>query len=1168
MTNRFFSSASGRALLAASSLLFAPLAARADSFTVPAGTTQTKQQTVSGTDSGRVEAGGVLDVTKSAVIWDGPATGAGIVIVNDGTITSEKRAFDTDGEVSGRYALTNNGTISSTDDGFRLDDAFAGGDLTVVNNGSITSQEGQAFDLDSANDATAKVRIENAGTITANANDAVRLGGGTIELINSGTIQTLSDEDRAIKFDDEANVETLQSFRLVNEAGGRIIGGDDAIKIAAETDTTTARIDIENHGLIDGGAGQALDFADLTSPDNVILVTNYGTLQSSEADGIRPGAGASVINYGLIQSTDLTSDGDGIDFQEAGGSVVNKTGGSIYGAKHGITGDGALPLSDEPDAGNCLRSGCVIAEPAAVSVINEAGGLIIGRNGSGINVDSSGDTLVRVINYGIIRGEVTGLLDDDGEADGVADGDGDGVDVDGKVELHNYGLIQGTGATGTNDGVPNTADGLAIGGGLIHNHATGVIEAFDNYPNEGADDVGRAILVDDSNQGPAPFATTLINEGIIRSDGVAVTFIGDNADTIDNAGTIQSDNAKAVDMGGGDDLFIYRAGSTVTGYVTGGDGSDTFRLAGSGSFALELLGNDAQYRDFEALFLGSDASYALTGSSSFAGNVTLDGQLNLNGSLASANVAMGNGARLSGNASLGELTVNSGATVSPGNSIGTINVAGTVSFNAGSTYVVEANATTSDQIVAGTSAINGGTVVMSIADGPINVGQVYTIVSAQQTTTPDGQFTSLVAPDYLFIDPTLGKAGASITVTLARNGTSFASFAQSANQAAVANALDAAGKGTLYSSIVSLQPGEEGALPAGYDLTSGEAHASLGTTLYGQNTLVADTLVSRLRQASASAAAGTQAAALGFGGPATAYAAKAPAATSPIPVKAPPAPAPGAAYAGWVQGYGQWSTADGNGNAAEVNSSLGGFLAGGDVTIGNTTFGLAAGYVSASSDVDDRLSSVDADTALIAAYAGTSFDAWRLRAGASYGWSDIDSRRTASLLGITENPRASYDGSTANLFLEAAYAVEMNSVALEPFAQIAWSWVNTDSFTETGAPATGLSSSGLSFDTPYSTLGFRLATSLATAGGTLTPHASLAWRHAYGDITPEAAMAFIETGSGFSVAGAPIAQDSFVVGAGLGFDVGANLSLNIGYEGQFGDAVETNALKGGLTYRF
>ena len=202
-------------------------------------------------------------------------------------------------------------------------------------------------------------------------------------------------------------------------------------------------ISIGNYGLIDGGEGQALDFADLTSPNNVITITNYGAgiIQSQTADAMRPGAGASVINYGLIQSTDLTSDGDGVDFQGAGGTVVNKTGGQILGAKHGITGEGD------------------------VDVTNEAGGLIVGGNGSGINIDSSGSTLVTVTNHGTIRGEVTGLLDDDGAADGVPDGDGDGVDVDGKIALDNYGLIQGTGATGTKDGDLNTADGIAAGGG-------------------------------------------------------------------------------------------------------------------------------------------------------------------------------------------------------------------------------------------------------------------------------------------------------------------------------------------------------------------------------------------------------------------------------------------------------------------------------------------------------------------------------------------------------------------------------------------------------------------------------------------------------------------------------------------------------------------------------
>ncbi|CCV12271.1 hypothetical protein [Mesorhizobium sp. STM 4661] len=439
--NRFFSSSvSYLALLAAATVLSVPFTARADSFTVVTGTTQTGQQTVSGTDIGQIEAGGTLDVPGSAIIWNGAATGpAGVSIVNDGNIISGSRAIDTSGTVSGPFTLRNDGSIESANDTLRINNAFNNGNLHVVNTSSMTSNTGQVFDLNGATSATATVLIENAGTITALENDAIRFGAGTITLINSGTIEA-QDGNRALSFDDDGNVETLKSFELVNQLGGKILGTDDAFKISADNNGSSAVISIGNHGLIDGGEGQALDFADLTSPDNVITVTNHATgiIQSQSADAMRPGAGATVTNYGLIQSVDLTSDGDGVDFQDAGGTVVNKAGGQILGAKHGITGDGEM------------------------NVDNEAGGLIVGRNGSGINIDSSGDTVVTVTNHGAIRGAVTGLLDDDGDP-AVPDGDGDGVDVDGQVALDNYGLIQGTGATGTKDGDLNTADGIAAG---------------------------------------------------------------------------------------------------------------------------------------------------------------------------------------------------------------------------------------------------------------------------------------------------------------------------------------------------------------------------------------------------------------------------------------------------------------------------------------------------------------------------------------------------------------------------------------------------------------------------------------------------------------------------------------------------------------------------------
>ncbi|CCV09002.1 Outer membrane autotransporter barrel domain (fragment) [Mesorhizobium metallidurans STM 2683] len=263
--NRFFSSsASYLALLAAGSVLSVPFTASADSFTVATGTTQTGQQTVSGTDTGQIEAGGTLDVPGSAIIWNGAATGpAGVSIVNDGQIISGSRAIDTSGAVSGPFTLQNNGSIESANDTLRINNAFNNGNLHVVNTGSMTSSTGQVFDLNGATSATATVLIESTGDITALQNDAIRFGAGSITLINSGTIEA-QDGNRALSFDDDGNIETLTSFDLVNQLGGRILGTDDAFKISADSDDTSAVVSIGNYGLIDGGQGQALDFADLT----------------------------------------------------------------------------------------------------------------------------------------------------------------------------------------------------------------------------------------------------------------------------------------------------------------------------------------------------------------------------------------------------------------------------------------------------------------------------------------------------------------------------------------------------------------------------------------------------------------------------------------------------------------------------------------------------------------------------------------------------------------------------------------------------------------------------------------------------------------------------------------------------------------------------------------
>ncbi len=96
-------------------------------------------------------------------------------------------------------------------------------------------------------------------------------------------------------------------------------------------------------------------------------------------------------------------------------------------------------------------------------------------------------------------------------------------------------------------------------------------------------------------------------------------------------------------------------------------------------------------------------------------------------------------------------------------------------------------------------------------------------------------------------------------------------------------------------------------------------------------------------------------------------------------------------------------------------------------------------------------------------------------------------------------------------------------MAVEPFAGLAGVRIDTGSFKEHGKLA-ALRSGGFDEEVSCSTLGLRTAATMQLDGAVITPHVSVAWQHAFDDVTPEAALAFASTGIGFDVTGVPLAQ--------------------------------------------
>lgn len=545
-------------------------------------------------------------------------------------------------------------------------------------------------------------------------------------------------------------------------------------------------------------------------------------------------------------------------------------------------------------------------------------------------------------------------------------------------------------------------------------------------------------------------------------------------------------------------------------------------------------------------------------SSGFAGRTLVNGgRVAINGRLGGS-FTVADGGVLGGNGILGAgagstVTVAAGGTLSPGNSIGMLTIDGDLVVQPGGRYLVEADPAGSraDRVhVSGNATLNGGSVVHIGANGNYGLRASYTIMDVDGTLS--GRFDT-VSSDFAFLTPSLAYdyGAGRVSLNLSRNETRMASKGATRNQRATAAAIDSiglAGGHGLHDAIVRL-PDDVGALQAGFDQLSGEMHASAKTVLLRDSRYLRDAMNDRLR--AAADAAGARSAPL----------LAAPDGAAPLAPAGPNGPA------SWLQGMGSWSRIDGDGNAAGVKSSTGGFLMGLDAPVADAwRLGLMAGYSRSDFDANDRASSGHSDNYHLGAYGGGQWGALGLRGGLAYSWHDIATRRSVAMPGFADRLKAGYDGRTAQAFIDLGYRIETAAMALEPFANLAYVNLRTDGYRESGGAA-ALHASGQATETTFTTLGLRAASGFEVGRAQAMARGSLGWRHALGDVKPVATQAF-SAGDAFTVAGVAIARDSAVIEAGLDLQVTPRTVLGLAYQGQLASAARDHGVRANLAIRF
>ncbi|MGV0911585.1 autotransporter outer membrane beta-barrel domain-containing protein [Martelella sp. FOR1707] len=555
----------------------------------------------------------------------------------------------------------------------------------------------------------------------------------------------------------------------------------------------------------------------------------------------------------------------------------------------------------------------------------------------------------------------------------------------------------------------------------------------------------------------------------------------------------------------------------------------------SGAFALSgaLAGN-----------VVNSGTTTVTATGAITGDVSTTGSFVHNGTVSGTVTASG---RLSGTGSIGRLSIGENGTLATGNSIGTMTVLGDYDFGPGATREVEIGADGAIDLllVGGTAYLNGGTVEAIGEEGfTPQLGAGYVFLHADggivgmHDTLEGGLFAD---SDYPFLTTGLAYGPNDAALIVEGSGITYAEAGLTPNEVAVGAALDSFVPASALDLPLTQLTASQYQAAAGQ--LSGEIYASAMTTLQNDANMVRSTLQTRL-VASGEGVARSAAGAVNA------------------------APVPGLDASAWISGYGNWTTTDATANTAELKSSVGGMLAGLDIPANDWgRVGLAAGYGSDSFKATSQSASGTADSITIAAYGGGEFGAFSASLGASWSWHDVSIDRAISFPGYYASESADYSATTGQVFGEAAVDLATAPFSIEAFGGLAYVATSTGSFSE-GGSLTALEGGDESQANTLSMVGFRFAQTFPMGEGALSANAMIGWQHAFGDIDPSASLAFAQSGAGFTVLGAPIAEDAAVLAFGLDFAFTERASLTLGYNGRIGSGVSENAAFAALSVSF
>jgi uncharacterized protein with beta-barrel porin domain len=287
----------------------------------------------------------------------------------------------------------------------------------------------------------------------------------------------------------------------------------------------------------------------------------------------------------------------------------------------------------------------------------------------------------------------------------------------------------------------------------------------------------------------------------------------------------------------------------------------------------------------------------------------------------------------------------------------------------------------------------------------------------------------------------------------------------------------------------------------------------------------------------------------------------------------PPARAYEPRWSVWASGFGGSQTTDGNATVGsnDTTSRIFGTAVGADYLFSPNT---VAGFALAGGGTNFLIAnggSGRSDLFQAGAFVHHAVGPAYVSAGLAYGWQDITTDRTLSILGV-DRLRAEFNANALSGRLEGGYRFVtpwLGGIGLTPYVAGQFTRLSLPAYAE--SVVSGVDSFALSYNSktttaPRSELGLRADKSFAMRDGIVSLRGRAAWAHDYNSDRSIAATFQALPGVSFIVDGAKPAPDAALVTASAERKWLNGFSLAATFEGEFSQVTRSYAGKGVVRY--